>query len=86
MIAYVPNIVVKDVLVQPDNKGKRGRWITKILEFDLEIRLTKLIKSQGISHLLAESNYRVLDVNLISNMQGQIPNSSIQPYPDYLQS
>lgn len=86
VIAYVPNIAVKDVLVQPDIEGKRGRWIAKITEFDLEIRSTKLIKGQGIAHLLVEFNCKVLDLNLISNMQGQIPDSHIQPYPDYLQS
>ena len=86
VIAYVPNIAVKDVLVQPDTKGKRGRWIPKILEFDLEIRPTKLIKGQGLACLLVESNCKVLDVNLIYNLQGQIPDSRIQPYPDYLQS
>ena len=86
MIAYVPNIAIKDVLVQPDTEGKRGRWIAKILEFDLEIRPTKLFKGQGLSFLLVESNCKVLDVNMISNIQEQIPDSNIQPYPDYLQS
>ena len=68
VIAYVPNIAIKDVLVQSDTKGKRGRWIAKILEFDLEIKPSKLIKGQGPAHLLAESNCKVLDVNLISNL------------------
>ena len=86
MIAYVPNIAVKDVLVHPDTEGKRGRWIAKILEFDLEIRPTKLIKGQGLACLLAESNCKVLDVNLISNIQEQILDSNIQSYLDYLQS
>ena len=53
VIAYVPNIVVKYVLVQPDTKGRRGRWIVKILEFDIEIRPTKLIKGLGLAHFLA---------------------------------
>lgn len=44
IIAFVPNITVKNVLVQPDREGKRGRWIAKILEFDIEIRPTKLVK------------------------------------------
>ena len=68
VIAYVPNIAVKDVLVHLDIEGKRGTWIAKILEFDLEIRQTKLIKGQGLACLLAESNCKVLDV--ISNLQG----------------
>ena len=82
----MPNIAFKDVLVQPNTKGKRGRWIAKILEFDLEIRPTKLIKGQGLARLLVESKCKVLDVNLISNIQGQIPDSNILPYPYYLQS
>ena len=44
IIAYVPNIVVKEILVQPDSEGKRGRWIAKIMEYDVEIRPTRLIK------------------------------------------
>ena len=53
VIAYVPNIVVKDVLVQPDTKGRSGRWIVKILEFDIEIRPTRIIKGQSLARLLA---------------------------------
>ena len=52
VIAFVPNIVVKDVLLQLDIEGKRGRWIAKILEFDIEIRPTKLVKGQGLAHLM----------------------------------
>jgi hypothetical protein len=44
IIAYVPSASVKDILIQPDMDGKRGKWISKILEFDLEIKPTKLIK------------------------------------------
>ena len=63
------------------------------MEFDLEIIPTKLIKGQGLARLLAESNCKVLDVNLISNIHGQILvsdiqrqslDSNIQPYLDYL--
>jgi hypothetical protein len=42
--AYVPSAYVKDILIQPDIDGRRGKWIAKILEFDLEIKPTKLIK------------------------------------------
>jgi ribonuclease HI len=44
IIAYVPSTSVKDILIQPDIDGRRGKWIAKILEFDLEIKPTKLIK------------------------------------------
>lgn len=63
IIAYVPTSVVKDILVQPDNQGKRGRWIAKILEYDLEIRPTKIIECYELARLLAESNYRSLQIN-----------------------
>jgi hypothetical protein len=53
IIAYVPTSVVKDILVQPDCDGKRGRWLAKIQEFDLEVKLTNLVKGQGLAKLLA---------------------------------
>ena len=54
IIAYVPTSSVKDILVQPDNDGKRGQWIAKIQELDLEIKPIKLIKGQGLAKILAE--------------------------------
>jgi hypothetical protein len=44
VIMYVPTSSVKDILVQSDSDGKRGRWLAKIQELDLEIKLTKLAK------------------------------------------
>ena len=44
VIAYVPNSVVKDILTQDGIEGKRGKWIATILEYDIEIKPTKLIK------------------------------------------
>ena len=43
-ISYVPNATVKDVLTQPDSEGKRGKRIAKIMEYDVDIRPTKLVK------------------------------------------
>jgi hypothetical protein len=42
--AYVPSTSVKDILIQLDIDGRRGKWIAKILEFDLEIKPTNLVK------------------------------------------
>ena len=44
ILAYDPNAAMKDVLVQTDPEGRRGKWITALLEYDVEIRPTKLIK------------------------------------------
>jgi hypothetical protein len=68
--AYVPSASVKDILVQPDVDGKKGRWIAKILEFDLEIKPTKLVKGQGLAKLLVESNCEALGVSFINTRLG----------------
>ena len=44
ILAYVPNAAVKEVLVQTDPEGRRGKWIAALLEYDVEIKPTKLIK------------------------------------------
>ena len=67
IIAYVPNIVVKDILSQ-DPDGKRGKWIAVILEYDLEIKPTKLIKGQGLAQLMAKSNLQALDINMVDSL------------------
>ena len=45
-VAFVPSIAVKDILTQLDPEGRRAKWITILLEYDLEIKHTKLIKGQ----------------------------------------
>ena len=44
ILAYVPNATVKDVLMKTDPEDRIGKWITTMLEYDLEIKPTKLIK------------------------------------------
>jgi hypothetical protein len=72
IIAYVPTSAVKDILVQADSDGKRGRWLAKIQEFDLEVKPTKLVKGQGLARLLAESNFRALGINSVQEEEGWI--------------
>eukprot|EP00253_Pinus_taeda_P015822 PITA_15822 len=67
MIAYVPNAVVKDILTQEGLEGKRGKWITSILEYDIEIKPTKLIKGQGLAKLMSETNFQALDINQLDD-------------------
>jgi hypothetical protein len=77
IIAYVPSASVKDILIQPDLDGRRGKWIAKILEFDLEIKPTKLIKGKGLAKLLAESNCKALGISFI-NEQAESSNKNFQ--------
>ena len=52
VIVDVPNAIVKDILTQENLEGRRGKWIANILEFDIEIKPTKLIKGQGLAKLI----------------------------------
>jgi hypothetical protein len=80
--AYVPSASVKDILIQPDLDGRRSKWIAKILEFDLEINPTKIIKGQGLAKLLDESNCKYLGVNFINtcseNQQSELSDKNSQ--------
>lgn len=59
-------------------------------QYDLEIIPTKLIKGWGLARLLAESNCKALNSNLICNGLVCIDNhdkkGELQIYPNYLQS
>ena len=73
VIYYVPSFAVREILVQLDIDGKIRKWVTKVLEFDLEIKPTKLIKVQGLAKLLVEENCRVLGLNFMDeNLEGKI--------------
>ena len=69
VIAYVPSSIVKDILTQEGLEGKRGKWIANILEYDIEIEPTKLIKGQGLAKLMSETNFQALDINQLDNEQ-----------------
>ena len=72
MLAYVPNSVVKDILTQPDPEGKRGKWIAALLEYDVEIKPTKLIKGQGLAQMMTQSNFELLGENFIADLSQDI--------------
>ena len=51
--AFVPSTAIKDILTQAEPDGRRAKWIATLLEYDIEIRPTKLVKGQGLAKLLA---------------------------------
>ena len=79
-IAYVSNAVVKDILTQDNLDGRRGKWIAVILEYDIEIKPTKLIKGQGLAKLMVESNFHALDINFLAvvDEQGEMATPSVR--------
>jgi len=66
-IAFVPTSMVKDILTQPGPEGKRGKCIAFLLEYDLEMKPTKLVKGQGLAKLMAQSNCDLLGINLMED-------------------
>jgi hypothetical protein len=60
--ACVPYLAVKDVLSQQDCMGTRGKWVSKIQEYNLEIKPTKIIKGQGLAQMLTESNQEAIQM------------------------
>jgi hypothetical protein len=69
-------------LIKPNIDGKRRKWIANILEFDLEVKPTKMIKGHGLVRLLAKSNCKALGVNFMgtnsANQQSEIQNNILQ--------
>jgi hypothetical protein len=66
IIAYVPSISIKEILIHPDIYGKRSKRIAKIMEFYLDMKPNKLVKGQGLARLLVESNCKELGVNFMN--------------------
>jgi hypothetical protein len=67
-IAYVPSSFVKDILTQLDIEGKRGKWIVVLLEYDLDIKPTKLIKGQGLAKMMEQTNCELLGINFVVDL------------------
>src|SRR5713226_9053027 len=42
--------------------GIRGKWVSKIEEYDLEIKPTKLIKGQSLPKMLTQGNEKALGI------------------------
>lgn len=47
--------------MQPNLEGRRAKWIDVLIEYDLELNPTKLVKGQGLAKMLAQSNCDVLE-------------------------
>ena len=54
--SHVPTSAIKKNLTQPNPEGRREKWIATLLEYDIEIRPTKLIKGQRLAKMLTDSN------------------------------
>ena len=44
----VPHASVKDFLLRKDISEKRAGWITRVMEYDVDIQITKLVRGKGL--------------------------------------
>lgn len=69
-IVYVPHSTVKSILTQQDiGMNNRASWVSKIQEFNLDIKPTKLVRGQGLCKLIAESKNEELPLVLFVGLQ-----------------
>lgn len=80
IVANVPHAAVKDILSQSEVTGKRCRWISKIQEFDLEIKITKLVRGLGLAKLMIETNFKDIDINNVEIEQAFVTSIERQPW------
>ena len=52
-VVFVPSVAIKDILTQVEPDRRRAKWIATLLEYDIEIRPTKLVKGQGLAKFMA---------------------------------
>jgi hypothetical protein len=55
-------------LSQQDCLGPRGKWVSQIQEYDLEIKPSKIFKDQGLAKMLTESNKEAIKVGERENI------------------
>ncbi|XP_057866026.2 uncharacterized protein LOC131073577 [Cryptomeria japonica] len=61
-VVYVPHFAVKSILTQQDiGMNNRASWVSKIQEFNLDIKPTILVRGQGLCKLIAESKSEVIE-------------------------
>ncbi|KAH9293353.1 hypothetical protein KI387_041449, partial [Taxus chinensis] len=51
---FVPDTTIKSILTQQEFGSKRGNWVAKVQEYDIDIRPTKLVCGKGLCELIAE--------------------------------
>ena len=73
---------MKSILTQPDPEEKRAKWVAVILEYDIEIKPTKLIKGQGLAKMMMDSHCDSLQLNFLSCHLSQ-EEAEVQVKPDF---
>ena len=84
---FVPLALIKDILTQVGPDGRRAKWIATLLEYDIEIKPTKLVKGKGLAKLMAQSNHEAFGINFLEPCTNIIAQAEEgQVHPDFLAS
>ena len=86
----VPHTAVRALLIQKEPGDRRGNWLTTFQEYDLEIKLAKLVKGQGLCKIVAEAQDLQMEqeegweneVDLMQNEVLYMPTSTNSWYND----
>ena len=70
----VPHASVKDFLLRKDISEKRAGWITKVMEYDVDIQITKLVRGRGLCKHMISSQESDEEVALILTEQQEAKN------------
>ena len=65
IISHVPTSAVKDILTYLDPESRRGKWIAVLLEYELDINPTKIIKIHILAKLMDQSNCDSLSLHMV---------------------
>ena len=78
VVGYVPHSAIKDILTQQDCLGIRGKWVSKIQKYDLEIKPTKLIKGQCLAKMMTEGNEQALGMICQNSLSASASSTKVQ--------
>lgn len=55
-MVYVPTVVAKSIFTQQDVVvNNQATWVSKVQEFDIDIKPSKLVRGQGLYKLILEN-------------------------------
>lgn len=70
----VPHSNVKDFLINKDIGEKRVGWITKVMDYDLDIKIKKLVRGRGLYEQFNSSFGKYSKVSLLLQEEEQMEN------------
>ena len=78
----VPHMSVRDFLLSKDINEKRDGWITKVMEYDVDIQITKLVRARGLCKQMISSQESDEEVAMILTKQQEAKNDDPRNWMD----